>query len=1004
MCLSMRSTVALCGVSLLSCAPSLFGQSSTWMNWATGNWNVAANWSNGIPGLGGPDQAILPESMGTYNVTLNVSPTLASLFIGSGAYLEQPNNIDVTIGNVERYGTWVLHSTGASTDILLNGDAVISGGGSISLGDANNNRILGSGGTRKLTLAGGSIIGSGQLGVNSLVLVNEALIGAGEPTGLVVDLAPTPMSVNHGWLDAFQGSTLTIQGSEIDNVGGVIRARPQGTVLFRTSTIHGGTIEVQPGGSAVGTYEATTFDGITLIGTFTQPNNADSYVMGTILNEGIWSLEATGAGTEMRLASDVVTFDGPGKLFLSNATTNKIISSVVGRTLVNGPLHTISGAGQIGANGLVLDNRGLIEATQTAGLTIDCTATPASVNSGTILAGAASPLLIVGTSLDNSGGVLRAESQGILTLQTSTIVGGTIETDSGGEIHGSVYPPTLVDVTVNGTVRQVDGADVHLAGTIVHDGTWSLEGGSTMCELFVTGDVVTLDGSGQLVLAGTDLNNRVHSSGGSHTLVNGPDHVIRGGGDLCWGDTILANEGTIIADDTLVIDTLDAPASSNAGTISAENAGMLILNRSTIDNAGSIVAGEFSLVSLRGTTIAGGLLSGGTEGLDDGLVLIEDINGASRFDSMTFDAEGSVANGAELRVRSHLTNDGRLLLFSTGSDTNLLLEAGPDGTVVIDGDGVIEMTDNLGNRIASASGVTTLVHGEGHVIQGAGRLGNASVAIDNHGSIISTRAQALKINTPGATVGMANHGLLFAASTGELRVEGGAFTNDGTVESGPGCSLVRIGPMLQTGGVTRVDGGLTVTATYTQTGGLLNGDGTLYGNAWIEGGSTSPTAADGGPIGSLSIVGNYGQAYDGGLVVDVGLSGNDVLAMSGTATLGGALQIRVQDPFVPTPGQVFTILTAASVSGTFACIEYPLGGAFFHVVYGPQSVKLVVDAVPVREADLDFDGMVGATDIAILLGEWGDEPCNNAICCPADLNGDGKVNAPDLALLLGDWG
>ncbi len=47
-------------------------------------------------------------------------------------------------------------------------------------------------------------------------------------------------------------------------------------------------------------------------------------------------------------------------------------------------------------------------------------------------------------------------------------------------------------------------------------------------------------------------------------------------------------------------------------------------------------------------------------------------------------------------------------------------------------------------------------------------------------------------------------------------------------------------------------------------------------------------------------------------------------------------------------------------------------------------------------ADLDGDGLVGPTDLALLLGAWGGAGV-------ADLNGDGTVDASDLALLLGQW-
>ncbi len=47
--------------------------------------------------------------------------------------------------------------------------------------------------------------------------------------------------------------------------------------------------------------------------------------------------------------------------------------------------------------------------------------------------------------------------------------------------------------------------------------------------------------------------------------------------------------------------------------------------------------------------------------------------------------------------------------------------------------------------------------------------------------------------------------------------------------------------------------------------------------------------------------------------------------------------------------------------------------------------------------DLDGDGEVGSSDLAILLAGWGSPG-------PADLNGDGTVDSADLAILLAAWG
>ncbi len=53
--------------------------------------------------------------------------------------------------------------------------------------------------------------------------------------------------------------------------------------------------------------------------------------------------------------------------------------------------------------------------------------------------------------------------------------------------------------------------------------------------------------------------------------------------------------------------------------------------------------------------------------------------------------------------------------------------------------------------------------------------------------------------------------------------------------------------------------------------------------------------------------------------------------------------------------------------------------------------------------DINGDGVVGSTDLILLLGAWG--PCDDCgDCCPADLDGDCTVGTGDLIILLGNWG
>lgn len=67
-----------------------------------------------------------------------------------------------------------------------------------------------------------------------------------------------------------------------------------------------------------------------------------------------------------------------------------------------------------------------------------------------------------------------------------------------------------------------------------------------------------------------------------------------------------------------------------------------------------------------------------------------------------------------------------------------------------------------------------------------------------------------------------------------------------------------------------------------------------------------------------------------------------------------------------------------------------------------QRPRLVIEYEPpfTPQPDIDGDGLVGPSDLTILLASWG--PCPRA-ACPADLTGDGAVDAGDLTILLGAW-
>jgi hypothetical protein len=149
-------------------------------------------------------------------------------------------------------------------------------------------------------------------------------------------------------------------------------------------------------------------------------------------------------------------------------------------------------------------------------------------------------------------------------------------------------------------------------------------------------------------------------------------------------------------------------------------------------------------------------------------------------------------------------------------------------------------------------------------------------------------------------------------------VSSGAFSNAGTVTIGTGIHFAISGDYTQTAGVTNLDGATLAASHVNVVAGLFSGLGTIVANvsnaAVIVVGGT-------GTAGLLSITGNYTQTSAGSLDMEIG--GNspgtqfDELAISGSATLGGTLNVSFINGFAPASG-TWRLLTFASRTGTFA--------------------------------------------------------------------------------------
>jgi hypothetical protein len=176
------------------------------------------------------------------------------------------------------------------------------------------------------------------------------------------------------------------------------------------------------------------------------------------------------------------------------------------------------------------------------------------------------------------------------------------------------------------------------------------------------------------------------------------------------------------------------------------------------------------------------------------------------------------------------------------------------------------------------------------------------------------------------------------------------------------------------------------------------------GNSFINEGHLSLDHS----IGHTELVGNFVQTHMGTLSIE--LAGTtphaefDDLAVTGTATLAGTLDVLTVDGFAPTmPGETFTVISANARDGSFDRIvgtpSATLPGLFWTLDYTSTSVILSTSAIP---GDINLDGDVDRRDASLFSQYFGTSA--GADWASGDFNGDGKTALADLAILQAHFG
>ena len=158
-----------------------------------------------------------------------------------------------------------------------------------------------------------------------------------------------------------------------------------------------------------------------------------------------------------------------------------------------------------------------------------------------------------------------------------------------------------------------------------------------------------------------------------------------------------------------------------------------------------------------------------------------------------------------------------------------------------------------------------------------------------------------------------------------------------------------------------------LTGTVNVTGATLSGHGTVVGNVTIGNGGT---LAPGGSVGTLSIQGNLVMTTAMSYLIDLSSTGASSTAVTGTAALGGTVQVfssnnsyRLNSPY--------TILTSAGLGGTQFTGVVPMTGITEALSYTANSVQLTLTSALGQLTGLNANQRAVATTLDAAFNSGG---------------------------------
>jgi T5SS/PEP-CTERM-associated repeat protein/autotransporter-associated beta strand protein len=512
---------------------------------------------------------------------------------------------------------------------------------------------------------------------------------------------------------------------------------------------------------------------------------------------------------------------------------------------------------------------------------------------------------------------------------------------------------------VSGTINISNGASVTATGLRI-ERPYGVAIGDGTSNGHRAGGSVDVNGAGSL------LNSKVgsigigmaDSTGGTLVIENGA-RAQSVGGTIHIGSVTVKGAGSV----------WDSSKSLSVGSDNP-NCSLLITNGGLVKATSLQLSNGIVIVNNGSTTVPGLTISGpGTAlaFLSLGVLVIGDTtagrmevrNGAGVGTYRGFMGNNSGGVGAVLitDAKSKWSASGSIWVGNAGSGTLDVL----NGAVVSSsGNGYLAFTNNT-TGVATVDGVNSAwmmtanlyIGGNGAAAGGVGQLvirngGTVSAAaITLWGSGILTLGTNSTLTGPLTAMGgvmettapitLPNNftlgtGGLFVRTYGFNSTLSGTITGSGGLNkagtfTGSGLGTLTLtgnsnytGPTTVSFGKLVVDGSITSAVTVNSSA-ILGGIGGVGGITINSGGTLAP----GHSPGILTVNGNYVQKSGGVLNVEIGGptpgSGFDQVAVSGSATVDGTLNLSLVNGYRPVVGQQFAILTSSSETGNFATIN-----------------------------------------------------------------------------------